>query len=345
MGVVLDDARLPDRATSCGWSRDATGIAPKWGKPAGFEYETYGSFVGPHIPAGSGHLEGLAHRVRERAQARARRSGSATTTRRTRTTSIIMQEEGRVAQATSRLHVRMIGVARGASMVRMVAAACPRCATVVALHEGRPRVERGRRDRAVAPRCWDARDVPVAPSAAYAVIAPPPARSQRIARGVLGAVIASSIVSIGVAQWSWAEIAPPPPASAAVVEVAAAEPAAVPRRDRARRAGRAAAGGGRDRARGEAPGARRRRRAARRGVPDRCTTGSHPVTDSAELDADAAGAAVRRSRASRSSTPRPECGQGHCGIDLDGPRGPADRRGGRAAWSCASSATSSGSTA
>jgi hypothetical protein len=31
---------------------DATGIAPKWGKPAGFEYETYGAFVGPHIPAG-----------------------------------------------------------------------------------------------------------------------------------------------------------------------------------------------------------------------------------------------------------------------------------------------------
>jgi hypothetical protein len=33
---------------------DATGIAPKWGKPAGFEYETYGGFVAPHIPAGNG---------------------------------------------------------------------------------------------------------------------------------------------------------------------------------------------------------------------------------------------------------------------------------------------------
>jgi hypothetical protein len=32
---------------------DATGIAPRWGKPAGFEYETYGSFTGPHIPAGT----------------------------------------------------------------------------------------------------------------------------------------------------------------------------------------------------------------------------------------------------------------------------------------------------
>jgi hypothetical protein len=31
---------------------DATGVAPKWGKPAGYEYETYGEFVGPHIQAG-----------------------------------------------------------------------------------------------------------------------------------------------------------------------------------------------------------------------------------------------------------------------------------------------------
>ncbi|MEO8845042.1 MAG: hypothetical protein ABI591_22320 [Kofleriaceae bacterium] len=33
---------------------DATGVAPKWGKPAGYDYETYGAFVGPHIPAGTG---------------------------------------------------------------------------------------------------------------------------------------------------------------------------------------------------------------------------------------------------------------------------------------------------
>jgi hypothetical protein len=32
---------------------DATGIGPKWGKPAGFEYETYGQFTGPHIDAGN----------------------------------------------------------------------------------------------------------------------------------------------------------------------------------------------------------------------------------------------------------------------------------------------------
>ncbi|HEY4238597.1 MAG TPA: hypothetical protein VGM88_02235 [Kofleriaceae bacterium] len=33
---------------------DATGVAPKWGKAAGYEYETYGGFVAPHIPAGNG---------------------------------------------------------------------------------------------------------------------------------------------------------------------------------------------------------------------------------------------------------------------------------------------------
>lgn len=33
---------------------DATGVAPKWGKASGFEYETYGGFKNPHIPAGTG---------------------------------------------------------------------------------------------------------------------------------------------------------------------------------------------------------------------------------------------------------------------------------------------------
>ncbi len=32
---------------------DATGVAPKWGKPKGFVYETYGAFQIPHIQAGN----------------------------------------------------------------------------------------------------------------------------------------------------------------------------------------------------------------------------------------------------------------------------------------------------
>ena len=62
-----------------------------------------------------------------------------------------------------------------------------------------------------------------------------------------------------------------------------------------------------------------RRRAARRAVSRRCATGSHPVTGSAELDARAARAALRRR--ARSASSAPECGAGHCGVDLDGPRG------------------------
>jgi hypothetical protein len=33
---------------------DATGVAPKWGKPAGFEYETYGAFTLAHLKEGEG---------------------------------------------------------------------------------------------------------------------------------------------------------------------------------------------------------------------------------------------------------------------------------------------------
>lgn len=33
---------------------DSTGVAPKWGTPAGFTYETYGSFAATNMPAGNG---------------------------------------------------------------------------------------------------------------------------------------------------------------------------------------------------------------------------------------------------------------------------------------------------
>lgn len=39
---------------------DATGVAPKWGKKAGFVYETYGDFEEPHIQAGHGIAENWA---------------------------------------------------------------------------------------------------------------------------------------------------------------------------------------------------------------------------------------------------------------------------------------------
>ncbi|MBA2541318.1 MAG: hypothetical protein H0V17_16880, partial [Deltaproteobacteria bacterium] len=33
---------------------DATGVAPKWGSAAGFEYETYGGFTAAHLDSGNG---------------------------------------------------------------------------------------------------------------------------------------------------------------------------------------------------------------------------------------------------------------------------------------------------
>jgi hypothetical protein len=33
---------------------DATGVAPKWGRPAGFEYETFGTFRAAHLDSGNG---------------------------------------------------------------------------------------------------------------------------------------------------------------------------------------------------------------------------------------------------------------------------------------------------
>ncbi len=36
---------------------DATGVAPKWGQPAGFDYETYGSFRTAHLDSGNGVSE------------------------------------------------------------------------------------------------------------------------------------------------------------------------------------------------------------------------------------------------------------------------------------------------
>ena len=59
-------------STSLWMVSDATGVAPKWGKPAGFEYETYGDFVGPHIEAGNAISKDWRAEFDSRAQARAR---------------------------------------------------------------------------------------------------------------------------------------------------------------------------------------------------------------------------------------------------------------------------------
>ena len=69
VGLVLDHARTTSSSHVVWMVSDATGVAPKWGKPAGFEYETYGDFVGPHIQAGNGIAKDWAQRVRGAGQA------------------------------------------------------------------------------------------------------------------------------------------------------------------------------------------------------------------------------------------------------------------------------------
>jgi murein DD-endopeptidase MepM/ murein hydrolase activator NlpD len=187
----------------------------------------------------------------------------------------------------------------------------------VALHEGRPHVEAG----AIVVwhrSCWDARDIPAFPLARYALVQPPRA-SERFVRGVFAAVVASAIVSMGIAQWSWAEIAPPPPQTVAQLDVFV--PESLPSRVVV-----------------DSPEAEVERaaiveteREAKHPIPvehGRLLNEAfptlhewvHPVTNAPEY--------VPREQARQFGepriaikVPRPDCGMGHCGIDLDGPEG------------------------
>lgn len=215
----------------------------------------------------------------------------------------------------------------------MVVAACPRCATLVALHEGRPWVNAAGSIDLWHRACFDARDIPVAPPAAYAVVAPPVA-SRRLQRGVLGAVIASSIVSMGIAQWSWAEIAPAPPAAVAVVQIDSGDAlpvhAVVALREPAVQ--RPAEVETALEAKHPVP------TMASLVVPGMAVPGIigderpldeafptlhdwvHPVTASAEFVPEQQARQFGEPRIAITK-PRADCGQGHCGIDLDGPEG------------------------
>jgi murein DD-endopeptidase MepM/ murein hydrolase activator NlpD len=201
----------------------------------------------------------------------------------------------------------------------MVPAACPRCATDVALHEGRAVV---RADGAIIVwhrACWDARDIPIAPPVAYPHI-PPPRASRRMMQGLLVAIVVSSVVSMGIAQWSWAEIAPPPPASAAVLTLGGeAEPLAfhAERDDFEAEVAR--------------PVVVETAVQVKYPIPvehDRpldelypsLHDWVHPVTASKEYVPTEKARQFGEPREAIKD-PRPDCGLGHCGIDLDGPEG------------------------
>ena len=173
---------------------------------------------------------------------------------------------------------------------------CPRCACAVALHEGKPYVTANGGVQLWHPSCWATRH---ARGVEVVAIVAPRSRVPRTAL-VAGAGAIAAIVAIVPFAHSAA------PASIAVADLAVTEqtPMAV-----------------REAARDEAPPAPRMPLFHGQPLDDLFPSlrdWVHPVTDSKELVPE------QQSRwfgAERVGVERPECGAGHCGIDLDGPRG------------------------
>lgn len=184
------------------------------------------------------------------------------------------------------------------------------------MHEGRPfvnvagAVELWHRD------CFDDRDLLITRSTPVDFLPTPP--TPRLVRVLGGAVVGSMLVAIVVGQWTWGEMAPPLPASLANVEVAPpAEPVRLRVEDTAheRVPPRLVTVETELEARYEVP--------VRAGVRldemfPTLRAWTHPVTGAGELMPEQSS---RHFGAHREGIDRPECGEGHCGIDLDGPRG------------------------
>jgi murein DD-endopeptidase MepM/ murein hydrolase activator NlpD len=193
---------------------------------------------------------------------------------------------------------------------------CPRCSGAVALHEGRPfvnvagAVELWHRD------CFEDRDALITRSDPLDFLPTPP--TPRLVR-VLGAAVGSSLlVAIVIGQWTWGEMAPAPAALVANVDPGpSTEPVVVRREDAAheRVPARIVTVETELEARYEVPvrgGARLDE------VFPTLRAWTHPVSASPELMPEQSS---RHFGARREGIDRPECGEGHCGVDLDGPRG------------------------
>jgi murein DD-endopeptidase MepM/ murein hydrolase activator NlpD len=183
---------------------------------------------------------------------------------------------------------------------------------VVALHEGRPFVTASGGVELWHRGCWDRRGVPIVIAAprTIAIIAPPPRRR------VLGAIAAVALAGAGFAHGNQIDVAPSP-TSLANVELGSAEAFA----DHGAIASNEIAP--------PRPTAKETSLETWYPLPEEggvrldvtfTSLGGwiHPVTDSAELMPERAS---RHFGAVRSGVERSECGSGHCGVDLDGPRG------------------------
>lgn len=206
----------------------------------------------------------------------------------------------------------------------MVVAVCPRCTESVALHVGKPVVTA----TGVALwhlACWDVRDQPIAStrpstedSSACELIVPPPARRRRLPWLVgAGAVAALGLGALGFAfARGGADDAPTTFARAdvAIGEAASVHAAVTANEQRPLRTWVATA-----------MEARYPMPVDEHAVPldDRFPSlrgWIHPVSKSKEHVPTETPRLFGVGRAGIEHA-RPECGEGHCGIDLDGPRG------------------------
>ena len=203
---------------------------------------------------------------------------------------------------------------RSARFLVMGNVGCPRCLGVVALLEGRPFVTARGTVELWHARCWAVRDEPivVAPTPTPIAIAVAPPR--HAPRWLVGAVAASALAGIGFAHLTTDKR--PLVGSLANVELSSAEPVdhhPVTRHEvvPARMVGAETAA----EARYEVPVVDGKR------LDERFPSlhgWIHPVTGSAELMPEQGS---RHFGAQRIGIERAECGAGHCGVDLDGPRG------------------------
>lgn len=198
---------------------------------------------------------------------------------------------------------------------RMVATECPRCHSVVPLHEGRP-VVGGQGIELWHPICYERRDIPVVRADPTLVIAPVEAPRMQRAHVAMGSVVGTALLVFAVAQVRWvAHVAAEATVPAVTVSLGEAvsetmwmtarevtPPAPI------RLASELAA---------EHPIKEIDGRPLDEKFPS-LQHWIHPVSASHEL---LPKLKARLFGVERKGVERAECGEGHCGIDLDGPRG------------------------
>jgi hypothetical protein len=193
-----------------------------------------------------------------------------------------------------------------------MAAVCPRCANVIALYEGKPHVNASGAVELWHSTCWIMRSAPGVEIVAAA--APPPAA--RTIGKVVATVTVSSMLIIMTAQWAWLEHTLP---SASLMNIQMDVKETVTPR----------ANGTSHELVPQRPMRVETALEMRFPVPldgqqaldekfSSLREWTHPVSNSPELMPEQAS---RLFGAERAGIERPECGLGHCGIDLDGPRG------------------------